>query len=151
MTLHSEYEKAAAAMADDVMEYYGFYEGDSYVQNLVIDVPDKELIFFIDLIESGVIKIPAADGESVSELLAAYRERHPNSTYIPVVENYIDETWELVLEPGIKQAVEASILQGGHDNGGALYGGGYEARKDFISAVCCRVADSIREMAGTRI
>lgn len=150
MTLNREYEKAIAAMADDVMEYYGFYASDSYVSNFVVDVPGDRLVYVIDLIESGLLQMPATPGTSVDKLIAEYRGQHNNATYIPVVEKYIDDTWEHVLNPDQSAAVEAAIRQGGHDNSVALFGGEYEARKAFISAVCARVADYIREMVTTR-
>lgn len=138
------YEQAVDAMALNVMKYFGLHTPDSYLNGLTIDVENDDLIYFIDLVESGDLMIPENAGDSVDRLLSDYRGKTQKPMYVTVVEDYIEESWEDSLDSGFAEIVEAAIRQGGIDNGDALFGGEFEARKNFVFAVCGRICRYIR-------
>ena len=137
------YEKAVDAMAQIVLGYFGLCAPDSYVNGIIIDVDDDNLVYFLDLVEDG--RISTVADTNVSTLLDDYQKKSHLPTYYPVIEDYIEENWEDALDQELAKAVRSALYQGGIDNGDALFGGEFEAEKSFVFAVCDRLCRNIRE------
>ena len=139
------YEEAVDAMAQIVLGHFGLCVPDSYVNGIIIDVDDDDLVYFIDLVEDGRITVSTIASANVGTLLDNYHKKSHLPTYYPVIEAYIEENWEDALDQELAEAVRSAVHQGSIDNGDALFGGELEAEKSFVFAVCARLCRSIRE------
>lgn len=132
----TDYDIAIDQMAQQTLEDFDLEAIDGYLSLLTIDVPDRDLIFFINLVESDRIKPTSA---SVAIELHLFRDQHHCDSYKTIVEDYIRDNWPIVLDTILCEAVKRHIDLGGRQHPEYLGGGSYEAETDFIAAVCSRM------------
>lgn len=142
--MNEDYNLAIDMMAQQMLEDFDLEARDSYLHGMTLDIDNRDLMLFIDLVEGQKLNPTST---SVKECLTEYRSENPHFTYRPIIEDQIEVVWKHTLDPLPRLAVKYAIERAAITDADALMGGGYEAEQAFIQSTCNAICDYLRKQS----